>query len=97
MFRAFVGENMYFRIQAQISLFFDQRIKISYASELNSVSFDWHEQHKIVGPLLRTNSPGYRDSDNSCQNIYETELFYQTCWKALLNIWGFPGSLDGNT
>ena len=47
-----VRESVSSRAQACTSPFFDPKIKLSFASALNSVSFYWPEQPWAEGPLL---------------------------------------------
>ena len=47
-------ENVYSRAGARATLFFNRRIKLSFASALNSISFYWPEQQQAEGPLLGT-------------------------------------------
>ena len=46
------------RARAPTPPFSDQRIKLSFVSEPNSVSIYWHGQHQRRGPLLGPNSKG---------------------------------------
>lgn len=52
------AEYVYSRKQAHISPFFDQRIKLSFASELNLVSFYWCVPHGAEELFLGTNLGG---------------------------------------
>ena len=52
------GDSLFSRAGAPTSPFFDQRIKLSFASEPNSVSFYCLQRHGPEGPLLGTSSGG---------------------------------------
>ena len=54
-----VRDSMPSRVKIWISPFFDQRIKLSFAFELNSVLFCWRERHWAEGPLLGEDSEGW--------------------------------------
>ena len=47
-------ESMYSRVRAHTTRFFDQRMKVSFASELNLVLFYWLKWHQAEVALLGT-------------------------------------------
>ena len=53
------GKSVCSRAGVRTSLLSDQRRKLSFASELNLVSFYWLEVHQAGGPMLGTDLGGF--------------------------------------
>ena len=83
------------RARVPTSPFFDQRIKLSFASESNLVSFYWLKQHRAGRLLLRTDAKGLITNSGDPHRTGHGLFACTCCLGSRLGISGFGRLLQG--